>query len=151
MTDALVSPSRTVTIGAKDYRLDGSFATLRAVQEYFRKDVVQLLVRMMDMRLDEVASLVAIASGNPDKPDEIGQLIVDELGTMTAAYGTLKTELFAWLNIAVSPKAEREKKSAEMTAILASRSPSPGPTTSGSPSDPSAGSPPNSGEVTSGN
>ena len=77
MTDALVSPSRTVSVGPRQYTLSGSFATLRAVQEAFNQDVVRLLFRVMDMRLDEVARLVSIGSGAP--ADEIGQATAIEM------------------------------------------------------------------------
>lgn len=127
--DALVSPSRTITIAGKDYVLDGSFATLRSVQEAFGKDIVQILVGIMDMRLDEVASLVAIGSGQRPRAAEIGQDILDDIGAMTPAYARLKTELVAWLNVAISPKAEREKKRDEMEALLSN---SPGTSTSDS-------------------
>ncbi|WP_020471461.1 hypothetical protein [Zavarzinella formosa] len=146
--DALVTPSRTISLGDQQYVLDGSFATLRAVQEAFGEDVVQLLMRLMDMRVDEVAKLIGVAHGSP--ADEVGQIILDQVGRMTAAYGTLKIELLAWLNIAIAPKADREKKSAEMEAILKARLASRGRTTSDSPSDPSDGRPASSGEATSG-
>jgi hypothetical protein len=119
--DALVSPSRTIPVGGRQYVLDGSFATLRAVQEAFQEDVVHLLLRLMDMRLDEVAKVIAVAHAatrhapSPPTEDEIGQAILDDLGPMTAAYGALKSELFAWLNVAISPKADREKKLGRQT------------------------------------
>ena len=124
----LVTPSRAISIGAKDYLLDGSFATLRAIQETLRLDVVQILINVMDMRLDEIARLIAIGSGG--NADEIGQAIVDATGAITPEYALLKTNLVAWLNIAITPKADREKKRAEMEAIIASqtKSSSPGPT-----------------------
>ena len=40
----LVSPSRTISIAGKSYTLDGSFGTLRAVQEAFNRDIVQVLI-----------------------------------------------------------------------------------------------------------
>lgn len=133
----LVSPSRTVTIGTKDYLLDGSFGTLRNVQEHFKADIVRVLIAIMDMRLDEIAGLIAIGSGG--KADDIGQEIVDSIGVMTREYSALKTQLVAWLNVAIAPKDAREKKSAEMETII--QSSSRGPTTSDSPSAPSDGSP----------
>lgn len=148
MTD--VSPSRTITIAGKDYVLDGSFATLRAVQQHFKKDVVQVLASIMDMRLDEIADLIAIAKRDTTTTaDEIGQQIMDQVGVMKRDYVSFKLQLLAWLNIAIAPKAEREKKSVEMSALIA-RQNSPGPTTSDSPLDPSDGSPASSGAPTSG-
>lgn len=150
--DALVSPSRTVSVGGTPYTLDGSFATLRAVQEAFKQDVIAVLMSILHFRSDEVARLIAIGSGRPEKADAIGQEMLDAVGANTPAYYLLKNELFAWLNVAMSPKAEREKKSAEMADMIATaRARFPGPTTSGSPSAPSGGSPPSSGAVTPGN
>src|SRR5690242_19828139 len=113
-----LTPSRTVTVAGKQYTLDGSFATLRAVQEAFQKDVVQLLIGVMDMRLDEIARLVAVGSGQPQAADAIGQSILDDMGTMTPEYVLLKTELTAWLYVAVSPQKDREKKSEQMQALI---------------------------------
>ncbi len=144
----LVSPSRTITIAGKDYLLDGSFSTLRAVQEFFSKDIVQILINVMDMRLDEISSLVAI--GCKQDADDIGQAILDSTGAMTTDYAILKTQLVAWLNVALTPKDAREKKSGDMEALI-SKSLSRGQITSGSPSAPSDGNPPSSGAATSGN
>jgi hypothetical protein len=144
-----VSPSRTIAIAGREYVLDGSFATLRAVQQFFREDIVKLTIGVTRMRLDEVADLIAIASGHPDKANEIGQAIIDTIGAHGIDYIRLKTELTAWLIIAISPPADRQKKKEAMDAILASQS-SPGPTTSDLPSAPSNGNQPNSGAATSG-
>jgi len=149
MTDNLVSPSRTVAIGGNQYRLDGSFGTLRAVQEHFDKDIVAVLVGIFDMRLDELASLIAIGAGTPKEAEAIGEAVLDEFGAMSRDYMILKTELIAWLNVALAPKAEREKKKAEMQAMI-DRQASPGNPTKSSPSEPSGGSPANSGDQTSG-
>ena len=145
----LVSPSRTITIAGKGYVLDGSFGTLRAVQEAFQNDIVQVLLGVMDMRLDQVARLMAIGSGSD--AEQIGQAILDDAGAMSQQYAILKTELVAWLNVAVSPKADREKKRAEMDALIQKQSASLGPTINVSPSAPSDGSQASSGEATSGN
>lgn len=142
-----VSPTRTLVIAGKPYTLDGSFGTLRSVQQRFNRDVVQVLIGVMDMPLADVADLIAIGAGQD--ADAVGQAILDDAGAASREYAVLKTQLVAWLTVAVSPKAERQKKSAAMDAILA-RMTSPGPTTSGSPSASSAGSPPNSGAATSG-
>ena len=150
MTDALVSPSRTVTIGKDTHRLDGSFATLRAIQERFAQDVVQIVTHIMDMRLDETATLIAIGIGKPHDVDAIGQAIVDEIGLSTA-YIVLKTQLYGWLMVALAPKADREKKACEVDEIIEkARAVSFGPTTSDSPSAPSDGNPASSGAPTSG-
>ncbi len=143
-----VSPSRTITLAGKDYLLDGSFATLRAVQEFFGRDIVQILINVMDMRLDEISSLIAI--GSKQDTNDIGQAILDSTGAMTTDYAILKTQLVAWLNVALTPKDAREKKSADMEALI-SKTLSRGPTTSALPLAPSDGSPQNSGAATSGN
>lgn len=150
MTDAQVSPSRTVKIGKDSHKLDGAFATLRAIQEHFGQDIVEIVTRIMEMRLDETAALIAIGVGRPHETDAIGQAIVDELGLSTA-YILLKTQLYAWLMVALAPKADREKKVQQVEEIIAkARAVSPGATTSASPSDPSDGSPASSGAPTSG-
>jgi hypothetical protein len=125
-----VSPSRTIKIGAKEFVLDGSFGTLRAVQEAFSRDVLQLLFLIPEMRLDQIATLIHIGSGKATPVDDIGQLIVDEIGAVTPGYASLKTELLAWINVAIAPKDAREKKRAEMQAIIDKTSP--GTTTSDS-------------------
>jgi hypothetical protein len=151
----MLSPNRTITIAGKDYVLDGSFATLRAIQQAFDKDIVFVLTGILDMRLDDLATLIAVGAGVPRDADAIGQAIVDTMDIMRmrvdADYYLLKTELIAWLTVAVAPSAEREKKSADMNEMLANQkahSPSPGGSTASSASEPSAGSPPSSGEPT---
>ncbi len=132
--DHLVSPSRDITIAGVKYTLDGSFGTLRKLEEHFRLDLVRLLTVVIDMPASDIADMIAIGSGQRDKVGDIGQVIMDDIGLMSSEYVTLKTELVAWLHIAIAPKAEREKKSKEMQAIIdaqiASRSPSPGQVTS---------------------
>jgi hypothetical protein len=137
MADTLVSPSRTITIAGKDYVLSGDFATLRAVQEGFGKDLVYVLPFVFDMRLDQIATLVAIGMGRPDKADALGQDILDTMDLMDfkagSPYSLLKMNLFAWLHVAMSPRDAREKKSAEMQAAIDKQTAdSPGPSTSDS-------------------
>jgi hypothetical protein len=155
--DSLVTPSRTVSIVDVKYVLDGSFGTLRAVQEAFKKDIYQLRADLFEFRVDEVAKLIAIATGRPKSADDIGQAIVDEMdvcsGNFNSPYMELKSELFAWLVVCTSSKPEREKKSAEVQAMLSAlkaRSSSLGTNTSGSPSVSSDGSQASSGGATSG-
>jgi hypothetical protein len=145
-----VSPSRTIKIGDKEYVLDGSFATLRAVQEAFERDVLHVLFMIPDMRLDQVAKLIHIASGKGTSIDQIGEEIVDKVGAITPEYTHLKTELLAWLNVAIAPKNAREKKRQEMEALLESQRATLGKTTSESPSGSSDGSQASSGGATSG-
>ncbi len=149
MTDSL-SPNRTITIAGKKYVLDGSFGTLRAVQEFFKKDIVQVLIGIMEMPFHSVADLIAIGSGHPENADAIGQAILDEVGTMTSGYVLLKTELTAWLNVAMAPQKDREKKSEQMRTIIEKMSASRGESTANSVSDASTGRPETSGMPTSG-
>lgn len=125
-----VSPSRTIAIGDKEFVLDASFATLRSLQESFKKDVLHLLFAIPDMRLDEVVKVISLASGTA--ADEVGELILDAYGVTTAEYALLKTELVAWLHVALAPKQDREKKKAEMAALIERQKASRGTTTSDS-------------------
>ena len=145
--DNSLTPSRTIRLADKDYHLDGSFGGLRRVQEAFNRDIVLILCDIMDMRSDDVAELISLASGGDI--DVIGTAILD-MGIMGNDYVVLKTELLAWLNIAVSPKKDREKKSAEMSELILKMSASHGLITKDLPSAPLDGNPQNSGEVTSG-
>ena len=145
--DNMLSPSRTIMLADKDYHLDGSFGGLRRVQESFDKDIVLILCDIMDMRVDEIAKLIAVAC-NGDV-DAIGNAILN-MGIMGNDYIVLKTELIAWLNVAVAPKKDREKKSAEMNELILKMSASRGQNTKDLPLAPLDGNPPSSGEVTSG-
>ena len=130
-----LSPNHTITIAGKDYLLDGSFATLRAVQEAFKKDIVFVLGSILEMRVDEIATLIAIGSSRD--ANAIGQDILDTMNVMhfrvDADYYLLKTRLISWLTVAITPKDAREKKRAEMHAIIEKqKSPSPGDNTASS-------------------
>jgi hypothetical protein len=131
-----VSPNRTITIGGKEYVLDASFATLRAVQEHFKLDLVFIFSNILNMRVDQTTDLIAIASGQD--ANAIGQAILDTMDVMdfraSAPYYLLKIELIAWLSVAVAPQDAKEKKRAEMDAIIAKQKslPSLGQSTSSS-------------------
>jgi hypothetical protein len=131
-----LTPSRTITIADKDYALDGSFSTLRAIQEHFKLDIVQVLLRIGNNQLptQSVADLIAIESVKQKNADVIGQAILDEYGLLTIDCVSLKTQLTAWLTLAITPKGEREKKSQEMQKIIdgLKTSPSPGGNTANS-------------------
>ncbi len=146
-----ITPSHSLTIGSKTFVLDGAFSTLRNVQEFFKKDILEVLTGVIEMRVDEVAHLIAIGSGHHMTPDAIGQLILDKVGVLNRDYHVIKAHLTAWLHVALTPAPDREKKSADVQAMIQSLSASPGQTTSDSPSAPSDGSPQNSGAPTSGN
>ena len=100
--------------------------------------MVFVLVGILDMRLDEIAKLISTGIG-PAAPtqDEIGQAIIDAMDIMemraSADYYLLKTELIAWLTVAIAPESTREKKSAEVQAMLdKQKSSSPGANTANS-------------------
>lgn len=120
MSDALVSPDRDITIGKLSFTLSGSFQTLKALQHAFRMDLLPLQASILHMRQDEIAGLVAIASGKPELQDEIGQAILDELDVSGADYRMLKAELLAWLAVAMTPKRDREKKARDMARVIGS-------------------------------
>ncbi len=138
---SLVSPERTVAVGPLSLALSGTFGTLKAVQHAFGRDVVQILLSVRDMRLDEVVKLLAVASGRPDDEELIGQTILDEIGIFSPGYTALKAELTGWLDLAISPERDREKKARALDGILAGlkTSASPGGPTRNSPSASSAG------------
>lgn len=121
MTIDPLSPHREIKIAGATYFLDGSFGALRAVQEHFGRDIVTILVSVMSLRIDQIASLIAISSGRKNLNDEIdliGEAIIDEYGAMSDDYVRLKTELLAWLTVAVAPKSQRQKKRAEVEAAM---------------------------------
>jgi hypothetical protein len=148
---ALVTPSHKLTIGSKTFSLDGSFATLRAIQEHFEKDLLDILSGVMHFHSSEIADLIAIGINDLSKSGEIGQAIADDVGLLTHDYSMLKARLTTWLHVAMTPKADREKKSAELQEKLGKSAVSLGTTINSSPSVPSDGSQVNSGEATSGN
>jgi hypothetical protein len=121
MTDHLVSPDYTLPLGTITYTLDPSFKTLKAVQHAFQQDLLPLQARVLDMRQDEIAKLIAIGSGQPE--DEIGQAVLDEVGLTEAGYELLKAHLMSWLYIAMAPKVERQKKAKQMGELIGKLSP----------------------------
>lgn len=116
MTDHLVTPDREITIGETSFTLRGSFEALRAVQHGFAQDVMLVQARVIDMRVDEVARLIALASGA--KEEGVGQLLLDEVDVTSTDYLILKAELMSWLAIAMTPKRDREKKARAMAELL---------------------------------
>jgi hypothetical protein len=150
VSDAQISPERQIAVGGQALTLDGSFRTLKAVQHGFGQDLLRVQARVLDMRQDEVARLLALASGLDE--DAAGQMILDEVDVAGAAYQMLKAELMAWLAVAMTPRADREKKARALDALIDKlRSPaSRGGSTSSSASAPSAGPRPRSGKATSG-
>lgn len=146
-----VSPDYPITLAGKSFTLDGSFATLRSVQQAFRRDLIDVQASVLDMRQDEIAQLLAAATGG--SADEYGALLLDEIGVTSPAYQMVKAHLMAWLAIAMSPKADREAARARMGELigrLAGPPASPGPSTRSSPSASSAGRRTRSGGATSG-
>ena len=156
-TEHLISPERTITIGEKSYTLDGSFATLRNVAHAFGKDIIYLIGDILTMRVDQVALMVALGIGKRDDADLIGQEIIDVMDIVSPSsaseYMTLKLELLAWIQIIVSPKSDRLKKSQGFAALLSkqkSARASLGKNIKGSVLDSSSGVQRTSGKVTSG-
>ena len=155
MSDAAVSPERTVTLAGKEFVLKGNFGVLKAIQHVFREDILQVQARVPDMRQDEIVQLLAVglkASDIEIAEDAISEAVI-EIDISSVEYRFLKFQLTGWLAIAISPKSLREKKAkaldallAELTARLASR----GTTTNNSVSASSAGGRKRSGKATPG-
>jgi len=143
----MVSPERQIKIGDKPYSLDSNFKTLRAIQHAFNQDILQVQIRILDMRQDEIARLIALGSGGNE--EEIGQALFDEFDITSTEYQFLKAELLAWLAVAMTPKRDREKKSQQMAELIADLH-SPGPSTKSSASVSFDGPPETSGKATSG-
>lgn len=116
MTDHIVSPDRDIKLGELSLTLSGSFAALRAIQQGFGKDILLVQTSILDMRQDEIARLIALASGGNE--EQIGQSLLDELGLAEMQYVQLKYELLTWLAIAMTPKRERKKKAEAMQQII---------------------------------
>ncbi len=148
MLDSFVSPERRITIAGNPFTLDGSFKTLRSVQHAFNQDILFVQARVLDMRQDEIARLLSIATGKDE--EEVGQLLFDELDVAGVDYQFLKAELLAWLAVAMTPKKDREKKSQQMAGVIANLTVSPGRSTNSSVSERSAGTRKRSGKATSG-
>ncbi len=148
MSEHFVSPDREITLGDLTIRLDGSFAALRAIQQGFGKDILVVQASVLDMRQDEIARLISLATGL----DELllGQAVLDNFDIADRDYQRLKAELMAWLAVAMTPKRDRKKKAEASQAIIDRLSDSPGPSTSSSASAPSTGPRKPSGRATSG-
>lgn len=148
MTDHLVSPDREIKLGELTLTLSGSFATLRAIQQAFGKDILHLQASVLDMRQDEIAKLISLASG--EKEEAIGQTLLDEYGVDSVEYVSVKYELLSWLAVAMTPKRDRKKKSEALAEIVTNLKASLGRNTSDSASESSNGPQPPFGEATSG-
>lgn len=130
MTDHFVSPDREITLGDLTIKLDGSFAALRAIQQGFGKDILVVQASVLDMRQDEIAKLVSLATGLDEL--HLGQAILDNYDIAGRDYQRLKAELMVWLAVAMTPKRDRKKKAEASQAILDGLSASPGEITSSS-------------------
>jgi hypothetical protein len=124
----LVSPDRRVTVAGKEYTLDGSFRTLKAIQHGFGKEIIGLWGTITAMAFDDLARLIALgiegSGGKAPAPEVIEQEIVEEIGI-----DDTRALLVEWLLIAMSPKRDREKKARLMAEVRersnkASRGPS---------------------------
>jgi hypothetical protein len=148
VSDFFVSPDREIPLAQIRITLNGSFATLRAIQQAFGKDILNVQAGLLDMRQDEIARLISLATGLDELL--VGQTILDHYDIAGRDYRQLKAELMAWLAVAMTPKRDRKKKAEESQAIIDSLSDSPGPSTSSSASAPSTGRRKRSGRATSG-
>lgn len=120
-TDNLVSPDFELEIAGQKYLLDGSFGTLKAIQQAFNRDIVPFQASLLDLRNDELVKLLALLThfaGPTAKPlDEttIGTWLLDEVGIVKSkADIVLRVQLMAFLRIAMTPKQERQKKRTQM-------------------------------------
>lgn len=151
MTDHLVTPDYPFTLCGREFTLDGTFATLKAVQHAFREDLLAVQARVLDMRQDEVALL--LATGCQAEAEEVGTWVLDAVGLTGPEYRLLKGHLMAWLLVAITPRREREgqrRKLGELLGRLTAPPASPGGSTRSSPSASSAGRRPRSGRATPG-
>ena len=108
MADSLVSPSRTITIGDKQYVLDGSFATLRSLHDRY-KNLLRLPTQILDMDFIDLGEVIAIGIGKPDQADVIGELINNKVGA-TNDFIVLTIEVNQWISLIMCPEGAREKK-----------------------------------------
>ena len=122
MSDNLLQPLRKIKLGERELTLLGDFAALRLLQQTFDKDLIHLQRAIMYLRQDEIARFItAVLQSNGDKAvteEEIGGLIVDEVGVGEPAYEQLKGELMSFLAVAMTPKKDRLKKAEELAAVL---------------------------------
>ena len=122
MTDHLVSPDAMMSIAGKEYCLDGSFSTLKALQHAFGKDIVDVQSSIHLMRLDEFAKLLCIlveCSGHRADEGVIGAWLVDEVGIVSYEQDGLRLRIMGFLAVAMTPNREREKKRSEMANLIA--------------------------------
>lgn len=122
MAETVLSPEiQTVSIGTTSFTLNGAFATLKALQLAFAKDIVQLQGGVLEMRQDELSKLIAVAavaSGEQTTVDDIGALMLDQIDITGTEYFLLKAAIMTWLAVSIAPKADREKKALEMVSRL---------------------------------
>lgn len=131
----LVSPDAIVSIAGKEYVLDGSFGTLRALQHTFGKDIIEIQSSIHKMRMDEFAKLLSVlveCAGHKLDEVTIGAWLVDEVGITGHEHNMLRLRIMTFLAVAMSPNRERQKKRAEMDEILSSFSASHGENTESS-------------------
>lgn len=151
MTEHLVSPDYSFALAGREFALDGSFTTLKAVQHAFKEDLLAVQARVLEMRQDEIALLLATACGA--KEQDTGAWLLDEVGVTGPEYQLLRGHLMAWLLVAMTPKREREgqkQKMGELIGKLEQLPASLGESTRNSPSESSAGTRTRSGRATSG-
>lgn len=106
----LSSPDRRVTIGGKEYTLDGSFRTLKAIQHACGdRDILAVLVDAIQfkLRFEQLADLIRVGvEGGGETPPDIAvieQAVVEDIGI-----GDAQALVMEWLMAATSPRKERE-------------------------------------------
>ena len=123
MSDHLLEPTILLKIAGKEYALDGSFNTLKALQQGFDKDIMDVWASVIHMRLDEFTKLVTMliqCSGKSADESVIGQWIVDEVDVLGKEYRLLKAQVMNFLLLAMTPKIDRQKKRVELAEMIES-------------------------------
>jgi hypothetical protein len=121
MTDHLVTPDSSITVGGQTYTLDGSFKTLKDIQHATDQEIIIFTRQLARARFDVMAKVIEIGIRNakqtPPPIAAIEQAIVEDLGIEQT-----RIALYQWLAIAATAKAERKKKADEIAGILAETS-----------------------------
>jgi hypothetical protein len=109
MPDFQITPDQTIEIAGHTYTLDGSFKTLKDIQTATKTEIIKYINGLWESPFEQMAKVIDIgirnAQQNPPLLPTIEQAIVEEIGIIQA-----REKLMTWLGLAVTPKAEREKK-----------------------------------------
>jgi hypothetical protein len=117
MSNALI-PDHEVEIAGTTYVLDGSLATLKDVQHLVDEDIYSFIFsKITRCRFELIAKLFAIGIQNAGKkPPELATIekeIVEEKGINWA-----RGVLLIWLEVASTPKRDREKKKKDLVDAI---------------------------------